>query len=121
MKWDATHSIGKKTLDDKESEQEINPLAVLWGQHGHILSFSFVDAEGTRVWQLMNHFLLERWKMLDQEQLKRNRNPYVKSIKRKVSCVEMVKAACSDCRCEGVRDPRTIGLQRCGLQPREHL
>jgi len=111
VKWDATYSIGSRTLNDKESEDGINQLAILWGEFGHLMSWSFVSSEGSKVWQEMNCFLLKRCEMLDElEKTKPVYNPYAKrgsndgGGKRKSSHVNAVVASYSDCCCEGCHD-----------------
>ena len=38
VSWDGTFSTAKKTMNDPDSEEEINCLVIVWGMYGHVMT-----------------------------------------------------------------------------------
>jgi uncharacterized Rmd1/YagE family protein len=47
----------KKTMHDKNSKEENNVLAIVFGQYGHVMTWAFVKSEvKVEVYQRLNYF-----------------------------------------------------------------
>jgi hypothetical protein len=86
IKWDATFDYASKTTNDPFAEEEINALCIVFGQHGHILSWAFAESEQGQVYQRLSYFLRKRCDRLGKS--------------------DEVLFAVSDVCCEGLRNPK---------------
>jgi hypothetical protein len=88
VKWDGTFDFMKKTMHDKNSEEENNVLAIVFGEYGHVMTWAFAESEGKiEVYQRLNYFLRKRCEMIGAEHAK------------------AVQFAYTDTCCEGLTDP----------------
>ena len=60
LRWDATFDFTSKIMDDLLSEEQIKALGIIWGEHGHILSYAFFEGESPTNWQRMHMGLHRR-------------------------------------------------------------
>jgi hypothetical protein len=88
IRWDATFKFMSKTSDDPESDEENNALHVVWGTHGHVLTFAFAGSEQIQVFQRLMYFLKRRCFRIGG-----------------IEEVNRVQFGFSDTCCEGLIDP----------------
>jgi hypothetical protein len=111
IRWDGTFRYAKITMDDPEGDETIKCLIVVWGEHGHALTWAFCDAEKGEVYQNLNMLLKKRCQMLDRAeplfvpQQNGVVNPYLpieqQQRLQQRSYVDVVEAAYSDTCCDG--------------------
>jgi hypothetical protein len=86
LRWDGTFEYAKKMMNDASSETDINCVAILFGEHGHVMNGGFIEEEKEEFQQL-HYFLRKRWEKLGDK--------YVKAV----------VDSWSDTCCEGLDDP----------------